>query len=141
MSWSWDTLLLAVIAIVLIRESVIKHYERLLERETDNRRRRRCADAYNTGLYFNFTQWLDTMTADGYDPSYVNVRKLTPDECGVEKWEVPAHYWNINIDWKSHPDRDEILKKCYTEKQREEMARPDWEEIRKQRVESRKKRP
>jgi hypothetical protein len=142
MTWSWDTILLAVIAIVLIRESVIRHGERLAERLADERRRQRCADAYNHALYRNFTRWLDTMTAEGYEPQFVSIRKLTPGECGIEKWNLPDDFWKADIDWRNaHPDRDQIFKECYSDRQREEMARPDWDEIRKQRIESRKNRP
>jgi hypothetical protein len=92
MTWTWDTILLALIAIVLIRESVIKHYERALERFSDERRRQKCANAYNIVLYRNFTRWLDNMTADGYDPQFVQIRELTPDECGIEKWHRPDDF-------------------------------------------------
>jgi hypothetical protein len=127
--------LLAVIAVVLIYAVAKWRTEAEQAKRNAQRKRRKCADAYNTRLRVSYRDWFDSMTKEGYEPSFIsNMRELTPDEIGVEEWENPEHYWNMSPDWRSHPDCDALIKQSYTDKQREEMKQPGWNAQRKLRI-------
>jgi hypothetical protein len=117
-------LLLAMIAIALFWALVkwrndVAQAERKLQHK-----KQKCADAYNARLRANYRKWFDSMTKDGYNPSFISdMRKLTPDEIGVEEWQTPEEYLKTDPDWRGHPDCEELIAKSYTDEQREEMKR------------------
>ncbi|HLJ42227.1 MAG TPA: hypothetical protein VKT50_12135 [Candidatus Acidoferrales bacterium] len=126
---------LGVIACVLIW-AVAKWRSDVAQAERRLRhKRQKCADVYNARLHANYSKWFDDMTKEGFSPTFLsNIRRLTPDEVGVEEWQSPEEYLKIDPDWHGHPDFEKLLAMSYTDEQRKEMKQPGWDEQRKLRV-------
>jgi hypothetical protein len=125
-------LLLAAIAFILLWAVSQWRKDVALAERRIQYKRQRCADVYNSRLYVNYRKWWDEMTKEGYEPGLLSrIRALTPDEIGVGEWQTPEDYLKMDPDWRGHPDKDRMLAASYTDRQREEMKRPDFDEQRK----------
>jgi hypothetical protein len=121
-------LLLAVIALALFWALVKWRNDAAQAERRIQHKKQKCADTYNVQLRANYRKWFDSMTKEGYSPSFLSdMRKLTPDEIGVEEWQTPEEYLKMDPDWHRHPDYEELIAKSYTDEQREEMKQPDWQ--------------